>query len=439
MKLLLDKEFKCYFCGNFHKIDIKEIKYGKIKNIGKFIWNNFGKEIKILILCDDITWEIAGKKIKESLSNISIPLILKPKNEKRVTAKYEYIKEIEKNINGIDLILTCGTGSITDLGKFAGNKYKIPVFSFPTAPSMNGFTSPVSAYIKGGIKITVPVKPCEYVYIDNEIISNSPIELIKAGFADSLAKSFANSDWKLSSIITGERFCPLPLKIVSEIEKKYINKGNLILRRDKKFIKNLMDGLNLGGISMIIAGSSSPASGGEHLISHFLDMYACQKNIEPFAYHGLQVGAGVYISSLIYERLKIIDGYEIEKMVNKNRIDYDEKLKKLTSVFPLSKNGLKKIFNKKLIIINKLRRELPEKWDEIKREAFGIVYSSKEIKKFLKNADCPIHLKEICRDNFLIYNSIIFSRFIRERLTILDIADETGVLKELVGDYMKNE
>ncbi len=438
MENLLGKRFKCKECGEIHKVNVKDIKYGSLDEIDEFIFNIYGKDKKILVLCDEITYQVAGKSICENLKHsYALPLILKPRNEKRVTAKYEYIEEIKKIIKDIDLILTCGTGTITDLGKFTGNKYKIPVISFPTAPSMNGFTSPVSAYIKDGVKITVSVAPCEYVYIDENVITNAPIELIKSGFADSLAKSFANADWKISSIITDEKFCALPLKIVSNAEKKYINKGELIKKRNKKVIKDIMDGLNLGGISMIIAGSSSPASGGEHLISHFLDMYCCQNKIEPFSFHGLQVGIGVYISSLIYDSLKNFKTDEIEKELKKRNIDYNEKFEKLCLIFPSSKNLLKKIFDQKLKVIQKIKEKLPLRWEEIKKEAIPIVYLPFEIETYLKKAECPLNLKEICNNKKLIKNSILLSRFIRERITILDIADEIGILEEIVYNYVK--
>jgi glycerol-1-phosphate dehydrogenase [NAD(P)+] len=438
MENILGKEFKCKECGEIHTVDVKGIKYGSLDEIDKFIFKIYGKSKKILVLCDEVTYEVSGRKICENLKyNNASPLILKPENEKRVHAKYEYIEKIERNIKNIDLILTCGTGTITDLGKLAGEKNKIPVISFPTAPSMNGYTSPVAAYIKDGVKITTSVKPCEYVYIDENIITNAPIELIKAGFADSLAKSFANSDWKISSIITGEKFCGLPLKIVSEAEEKYVNKGDLIKGRDKKVIKDIMDGLNLGGISMIIAGSSSPASGGEHLISHFLDMYAHQNKIEPFSFHGLQVGTGIYISSLIYDLVRDFKSDEIGKRIEKRKIDYDEKFEKICSLFPSSKNILKKIFDKKIKVIEEIKEKLPLKWEEIKKEAMPMVYSPSEIEKFLKKAECPLHLSEICDDKKLIKNAILLSRFIRERITILDIADETGILDEFVYDYLK--
>ncbi|MCM8785862.1 MAG: iron-containing alcohol dehydrogenase [Candidatus Omnitrophica bacterium] len=437
IKDLLGKSFKCKFCGRIHKIEIEKIKDGKIEKIEKFI-SKILKGKKLLILCDDITWEVAGRYIKEQIkNNIPITLILKPKNEKRVTARYEYIDEIEKNIQDVSLIITVGAGTITDLGKLTGNKYKIPVFSFPTAPSMNGYTSPVAAFIKEGVKLTIPVNPPKSIYIDREILSKAPLELIKAGFADSLAKSFANADWKISSIITSEKFCSLPLKIVSKAEKKYINKSNLILKRDKKIIKNLMDGLNLGGISMIIAGSSSPASGGEHLISHFLDMYACQNNRELFSYHGLQVGTGIYISSLIYERLKHLNDFEIKKMLNKRNIDYDEKERILISLFPSSKNLLKDIFKKKNDNLKKMRIKLFEEWENIKKTAFSIVYNPVEIKNFLSKVNCPVYLNEIVPEKNLIYKTFLLSRFIREKITILDIADEIGILEEIANEYIK--
>jgi len=438
MEDIIGKEFKCKECGEIHKVDVKDIKYGSLNEIDEFIFKIYGKDKKILVLCDEITYEVCGRKICENLKyNSGSPFVLKPEKGKKIYAKYEYIEEIEKNIKDKDLILTCGTGTITDLGKLAGDKNKIPVISFPTAPSMNGYTSPVSAYIKDGVKITSPVKVCEYVYIDEDIITNAPIELIKAGFADSLAKGFANSDWKISSILTGEKFCGLPFKIVSETEKKYVNKGDLIKKRDKKIIKSIMKGLNLGGISMIIAGSSSPASGGEHLISHFLDMYSHQNKIEPFAFHGLQVGTGVYISSLIYDLLRDFKTDEICERIKQRKIDYNEKFEYLCSLFPSGKNILKKIFDKKIKVVEVIKEKLPLKWEKIKKEAMPLVYSPYEIEKFLKKAECPLHLSEICNYKKLIKNAILLSRFIRDRITILDIADEVGVLDEFVYKYLK--
>ena len=54
----------------------------------------------------------------------------------------------------------------------------------------------------------------------------------------------------------------------------------------------LATALMLNGIAMEICGSSRPASGSEHLISHALDMVSDRPRL-----HGLQVGMATYIVS----------------------------------------------------------------------------------------------------------------------------------------------
>jgi len=55
--------------------------------------------------------------------------------------------------------------------------------------------------------------------------------------------------------------------------------------------------LMLNGISMGVCGSSRPASGSEHLISHALDSLSSKP-----ALHGLQVGVATYLVSLLQKQ-----------------------------------------------------------------------------------------------------------------------------------------
>jgi len=64
--------------------------------------------------------------------------------------------------------------------------------------------------------------------------------------------------------------------------------------RDLEGVRLLGTSLMLNGISMEIAGSSRPASGGEHLISHALDLISTRPRL-----HGLQVGVAAYIVSCL--------------------------------------------------------------------------------------------------------------------------------------------
>ena len=61
---------------------------------------------------------------------------------------------------------------------------------------------------------------------------------------------------------------------------------------------------------------------------------------------------------------------------------------------------------------------------------FPLLYSHKEIKEYLKKGDCPLDFEEIGVDREVYKKAILYSRFIRDRLTVLDIADELGILEE---------
>jgi len=434
----MGKEFACPFCTERHKIPVKKIETGNISKISDFALSLLENKKKILILSDNITYEVAGKKCEKILKEKFYveSLILSPEEEKTVSAKEEYLPRILEGTHGKDCILTVGTGTITDLGKHTANELNIPVISFPTAPSMNGYTSGVSAIISKGLKVTDSVQPPAGIFVDTNIISKSPLDLIKAGFADSLAKAFANTDWKISSIITGEYFCPLPMKIVNQAEKKYIHEGEKLLQRNKDVMTSLMEGLNLEGISMLIAGKSSPASGGEHLISHFLDMFVHQKKQEIFAYHGLQVGIGILVSSFIYDYLKTLSSNQVSELISSSIIDYESEINILESDIFNNEITLKKEFRKKRAIIKKLRKKLPEKWEKIKKTISSFTHSYSATKKYLSNAQCPLTFKEIGVSDNLGYNAIMFSRYIRGRLTVLDIAGELGLLKKIAENFI---
>ncbi len=433
---LLNKRFICPFCKKQHWIPTKEVvsKKGAILLL-PFLLSRLIKKKRILILSDNITYRIAAEKcekiLKEKFKVSS--LILFPQGGKRVYAEEKYLPAIVKRLRNKDAILIVGTGSITDMGKYAAHQLRIPVISVPTAPSMNGFTSSVAAFLSKGLKLTLPVKPALGVLTDIDLVSNAPLDLIRAGFADSLAKSFANSDWKISSFITGEDFCPLPLKITTAAEKRYINKGEELIKRDRKVISRLMEGLTSGGFSMVIAGKSSPSSGGEHLLSHFLDVEAHQQGREPFSYHGLQVGLGIIVSSHIYQRLKNFSAKDVEKALSHRDIDYEQAIKFLGRDASL----IKKEFKKKIPILKELPQKLPPLWEQIKEEVFPLVYPPRKIKEYLRKAKCPLRFEEIGVNKELAYRTIMYARYVRGRLTILDIADELGTLKEIAESFIK--
>jgi len=193
-----------------------------------------------------------------------------------------------------------------------------------------------------------------------------------------------------------------------------------------------MEGLNLGGLSMVIAGVSSPASGGEHLISHFLDMVAYREEKSPFSRHGLQVGLGTLISSLIYERLKVLSVDEVISRLHCSEPEYE----KAEDFFAKRGFDVRKEYQKKIQVLNLMRENLPSLWNRMKKEAFTLTYPAATIKKVLTEAKCPLRFSEIGVTRELARQAIMYSRFTRSRLTVLDFADELNILQGVAEDFL---
>ena len=103
-----------------------------------------------------------------------------------------------------DLLLAVGSGTITDLVRYAAaNILKIPFVSIPTGPSMDGYASTVSAMTFNGFKITKPARPPLAIYGDLAVLAKAPQRLISAGAADLLGKYTALSDWILARELEG--------------------------------------------------------------------------------------------------------------------------------------------------------------------------------------------------------------------------------------------
>jgi glycerol-1-phosphate dehydrogenase [NAD(P)+] len=142
------------------------------------------------------------------------------------------------------------------------------------------------------------------VIIDTEIIRNSPEQFIYSGMGDLFCKVTSIFDWKLAFKKVHEYvndFAAVITNNALDAFVHYAHKDIMCL----EFIRVVAGSLMMSGIAMEIAGSSRPASGSEHLISHAYDKIATKPSL-----HGLQVGVASYVVSYLqeetYETLKTI-------------------------------------------------------------------------------------------------------------------------------------
>jgi glycerol-1-phosphate dehydrogenase [NAD(P)+] len=120
--------------------------------------------------------------------------------------------------------------------------------------------------------------------IDTAVIAGCPPRFTLSGIGDLISKFSAIADWKRSYHATGEPINDFSVMIALQSVQNLVNHPVKAID-DLAFLQLVCGALVMSGVAMEVAGSSRPASGSEHLISHAYDQLADRPRI-----HGEQVG-----------------------------------------------------------------------------------------------------------------------------------------------------
>jgi glycerol-1-phosphate dehydrogenase [NAD(P)+] len=189
-----------------------------------------------------------------------------------------------------EAVIGFGGGKALDVAKYVSFLGKLPYFAVPTSLSNDGFCSPQSSLTMEGRRRSLPAIMPLGVIIDTAVCMGAPEILWHSGVGDLVAKFSAVTDWKLAFHAAGTPVDDFAALLSDASVYQFIARP----LRDAEGFKLLGSALLLNGISMSICGSSRPASGSEHLISHALDLTSQRPRL-----HGLQVGVASYLVSLL--------------------------------------------------------------------------------------------------------------------------------------------
>jgi glycerol-1-phosphate dehydrogenase [NAD(P)+] len=185
-------------------------------------------------------------------------------------------------------VIGLGGGKALDVAKYTGSLAGLPYFAVPTSLSNDGFCSPQASLTLEGRRRSLPTGLPEAVVVDLAVCQRAPLTLWHSGVGDLCSKFTAVSDWKLAFHRRGVPVNDLAALISDASVFQFMANP----MSDEKGIRLLATALMLNGVAMEIAGSSRPASGSEHLISHALDMTGARPRL-----HGLQTGTAAYLVS----------------------------------------------------------------------------------------------------------------------------------------------
>jgi glycerol-1-phosphate dehydrogenase [NAD(P)+] len=200
---------------------------------------------------------------------------------------------------GTEAVVAIGGGRCLDVAKLAADRCGVPLIAVPTQLSHDGICSPVSVVPNdNGTSDSIPSTAPAAAFFSIATLARSPLRSLRAGIGDLLSNPFALRDWELAAV-TGmdtldEGAWHLSMESMTMIEPSLERLDDDGLRRSS-FLGLLSHALANSGVAMMLAGSSRPASGAEHKISHAID-----HGYGGRALHGEQVAFGCIISAALH-------------------------------------------------------------------------------------------------------------------------------------------
>ena len=431
-KSLLGASFDCD-CGKHHHVPTKYYFYGnEVLTSFKQTLAETSQGKNYLIIADARTWDAAGKKVMDSLTEQGCyvdKLIVPDKGDEWPAADDSTKDYLLANAPEADIYIAAGSGVINDLVKWVSFLRKTPFVTVPTAASMNGYGSANVAATVEGLKVLFHADACKAVFAVPEIINNAPAELTTSGLGDVLAKSVSSADWKLNRFLFNDYYCQFSVDLLKDLEPVYLNNPQGVRDKDPEALRALFDALFYSSMAMTITGTSSPASGGEHLISHTLDMLALRDGTL-HDLHGRQVGVGSILTAAIYEQVMDIENPQFTEPPQKVNHQF---WGALTPV-------VEKEYDKKLDRIKEVTAflSIPENWEQLRAHLKPDLISAAKLKECLRVAggahryvDINFDGKPLDRDTFT--GVALHANQMRQRFTILDLATLLGVIPSSIN------
>ena len=381
---------------------------------------------RLAVVSDRTTRAVLGERIERALAarGTLIPVVL----DGVPHADAPTVASVRRACATADALVAVGSGTINDLCKHAAASDGKPYVVFATAPSMNGYASTNAAITVDGHKQSLRAAAALGVFIDLTVFARAPARMIRAGLGDSLCRSTAQADWLLSHHLLGTPYRQAPFALLADDEPLLLTQPEALLAGDFDAMGALARTLVLSGLGMTIAHGSYPASQGEHLISHCIDMFAPPGRASYF--HGEQVAVATLTMATLQEAM--LDGGP--PRVQPSPVTGADLQRRFGA--DIGASCWREFAPKSLIpdAAVRLEQRLRATWDDLRARLRRDMIPAATIAAVLARAGCPASPADIGLTPQFYAAAVRNARFLRDRYTFLDLADDSGRLAALWPD-----
>jgi glycerol-1-phosphate dehydrogenase [NAD(P)+] len=372
----------------------------------------------LAVISDENTQQVLGRRVERALGALGV-VLEKPQADE---ATADRLIEQARHADGL---VAVGSGTLNDLCKYVGHRTGRPAMVFGTAPSMNGYTTSTVSISRGGYKHSLAATAPLGVFLDLTVLAAAPVRMIRAGLGDVLCRGTAQVDWLLAHLLHGTLYAEDPFAIQADDERILLDRAGGLAERDPAATRALARLVVLSGLGMLLVGSSHPGSGGEHAISHYIDMFL---RPHPGSLHGEQVGAASRTVARLQAEFLARDE---PPRVAPQPIDVAATRQRYGR---LADECLAVMRNKALDAgrAQALNAKLEQSWPAIRARLQAIALPPERIEQAMCAAGAAMRPEDLGVDPAFYRDAVLHAREIRGRYSVLDLAADAGLLEGLV-------
>jgi glycerol-1-phosphate dehydrogenase [NAD(P)+] len=220
---------------------------------------------------------------------------------KSVRADEETVDRAVAEVGAHRLLVSVGSGTLTDIAKVTAARTGSRHVAVQTACSINGFIANRSVLVVSGAKRTVQSRWPDVLIADTDILTAAPWQLNLAGVGDLSTVPNAVAEWRLAARLGhGPPYAAAVVDDVLAANPVLPALARAARDAEPAGLADLARLLAASGLSMGIVGSTAPASGTEHAVSHLMEM-ARSRQGRPVAAHGLQVTVSTRLAVRVWQ------------------------------------------------------------------------------------------------------------------------------------------
>jgi len=386
---------------------------------------------KLFMVADTHTFAAQGRAVQEALVAAGFDFKSIVFTDEEVIADAAHVFDVLVAAGGeARTYLAVGSGTLTDITRFASHRTHSQFIAVPTAPSVDGFASIGAPLIVHGVKITVICQAPLALFADLRTLAQAPQKMIAAGFADMLGKLTSIADWRIGHLLWNEPYDEsIALRTLAAVQI-CVDNADAIGQGSPAGIRRLLDALLESGYCMLDFGSSRPASGAEHHYSHYWEMKLLREG-RPAILHGAKVGVATVLVAGLYDRICQLSRQQVSDLLEAatwpSRAEEEALIREAYGELAGDIVAEHKAFlDPTAAQVETLRRTILERWEEIQAIA-AQVPAAQEVADLLVRVGGPATVAELGLDETERDLAVANGHYLRDRFTVRKLVRALGL------------